>query len=201
MGMKDERTDRATETHGDAEEKRLSDSRITGPAITPSPDMAVSDLRILLWDIDGTLIRSVRTGAYKVYTIPALEDVFGTSGQLGQMRVSGMTDLQIIGEALHSEGFTHDDIHERLDQLRERFMEEMKEATGNGEQFFEVLPGVPEVGDTPNDVACARHFGARALAVGTGRLFTTEEMLACKPDAWLPDLADVELVLQTLDEL
>ncbi len=275
--MKDERTDRATETHGDAEEKRLSDSRITGPAITPSPVMAVSDLRILLWDIDGTLIRSVRTGAYKVYTIPALEDVFGTSGQLGQMRVSGMTDLQIIGEALHSEGFTHDDIHERLDQLRERFMEEMKEATGNGEQFFEVLPGVPEVlqaianhpryrsalltgnfeqaaylkmelvalahffrlpgafgdeshnrsdlpaiaaerirqhlqvdfeprqfiviGDTPNDVACARHFGARALAVGTGRLFTTEEMLACKPDAWLPDLADVELVLQTLDEL
>jgi len=53
-------------------------------------------MRILLWDIDGTLIRSVKTGGYKEYTIPVLEEIFGTSGKLAEMRVSGMTDLQIV---------------------------------------------------------------------------------------------------------
>ena len=36
--------------------------------------------RILLWDIDGTLIRSTRPGGYKEYTIPVLEELFGTAG-------------------------------------------------------------------------------------------------------------------------
>ena len=57
-------------------------------------------MRILLWDIDGTLIRSARPGGYKEYTIPVLEEVFGTSGRLADMHVSGMTDLQIVFEAL-----------------------------------------------------------------------------------------------------
>ena len=236
---------------------------------------AEESVRILLWDIDGTLIRSVRTGAYKDYTIPALEDVFGTSGQLSQMRVSGMTDLQIIAEALRDEGFTREDVLGRLDYLRKRFMEGMQKATGNGERFFEVLPGVREVlqaiadhpryssalvtgnmeqaayhkielvglsaffelpgafgdesynrndlpalaaerirkqlqldfapeqfiiiGDTPNDIACARHFGARSLAVGTGRFYSEEEIRKCGPDAWLADLSDTELVMKTFD--
>ncbi|MGH9882655.1 MAG: HAD family hydrolase, partial [Pyrinomonadaceae bacterium] len=236
-----------------------------------------SSLRILLWDIDGTLIRSLRSGAFKDYTIPVLEAVFGTAGRLSEMRVSGMTDLQIVAEALRHEGFTHEHVRERIAPLRERYMEEMKKATGNGEQFFEVLPGVREVlkavtdhpryrsalltgnieraaylkmelmglseffdlpgafgdeshdrrdlpalaverikrhlnldlqptqfiviGDTPNDIACARHFGARVVVVGTGRLFSHEDLLKCKPDALLPDLSSVELVMETLERL
>jgi phosphoglycolate phosphatase-like HAD superfamily hydrolase len=238
---------------------------------------AKESLRILLWDIDGTLIRSVRTAAYKDYTIPAMEDVFGTSGRLSQMKVSGMTDLQIVAEALRDEGFTHADVRERLDHLRKRFMEEMRKATGNGKKFFELLPGVREVlqaiadhpryrcalvtgniepaarykmelvglsaffelpgafgdeshnrndlpalaaerirkqlqlelapeqfiiiGDTPNDIACARHFGGRSLAVGTGRFYSEEEIRNCGPDAWLADLSDTELVMKTLELL
>ena len=233
-----------------------------------------SSLRILLWDIDGTLIHSLRAGGYKEYMIPAVEHVFGTAGQLAQMRVSGMTDLQIIAEALRDEGFSNENLSERLDQLRERYMLEIKRVTGNGVKFFEVLPGVCEllekvaahpryrsalltgniepvaywkmglvglsdfftlpgafgdeshnrndlpalaaerinkhlqvelephqfiiIGDTPNDIACARHFGARSLAVGTGRFYSEEEILICKPDAWLPDLSDTELVMKTL---
>lgn len=78
-------------------------------SVSPSPahPISTSDFRILLWDIDGTLIRSIRTGAFKDYTIPVLEDVFGTAGRLPEMKVSGMTDLQIVGEALRLEGFTH----------------------------------------------------------------------------------------------
>jgi len=57
------------------------------------------------------------------------------------------------------------------------------------------------IGDTPNDIDCARHFGARSVALGTGRFYSTEEILACKPDAVLPDLSDTGLVLSTLDKL
>jgi phosphoglycolate phosphatase-like HAD superfamily hydrolase len=57
------------------------------------------------------------------------------------------------------------------------------------------------IGDTPNDIDCARHFGARAVAVGTGRFYSREEILACEPDAMLPDLTDTKLVIETLDTL
>jgi phosphoglycolate phosphatase-like HAD superfamily hydrolase len=57
------------------------------------------------------------------------------------------------------------------------------------------------LGDTPNDIACARHFGARVVAVATGRVHSAEELRACQPDALLPDLLDVELFMQTLDKL
>src|SRR4030095_636937 len=103
-----------------------------------------SSFRILLWDIDGTLIHPSRRGACKDYSIPMLEEVFGTAGRLPEMIVSGMTDLQIVGEALKDEGFTHADIFERVDHLLESYMEAMRKATGNGEQFFELLPGVRE---------------------------------------------------------
>ena len=236
-----------------------------------------NDLRILLWDIDGTLIRSVRTGGYKDYTIPVLEEIFGTSGQLSTMRVSGMTDLQIIAEALRDEGFTHDDIRKRIHEVSMRITEEARRVTGNGDPFFQVIPGVREtldvldqhpryrsalltgnieamaylkmelvglekyfrlpgafgdeshdrkdlpalaaerireqlkmnlaaeqfivLGDTPNDIGCAQHFRARAVALGTGRFYTSEELLACEPDAFLPNLSDTDLVLETLGRL
>src|SRR6267142_6807479 len=236
-----------------------------------------SSLRILLWDIDGTLIRSARTGAFKDYTVPMLEEVFGTAGRLPEMRVSGMTDLQIIGEALRDEGFTNDHILERIDHLRDSYMAAMRQATGNNEEFFELLPGVREtlqavhehpryrsalltgnieqaaylkmelvglseffdlpgafgdeshdrrdlpalayerickhlqldlareqfivIGDTPNDIDCAKHFGARALAVNTGRLYGIEAVRACNPDALLPDFSDVNEVMNTLASL
>lgn len=237
----------------------------------------MSDLRVLLWDIDGTLIRSLRTGGYKDYTIPVLEEIFGTSGQLATMRVSGMTDLQIIAEALRDEGFTHDDIRKRIHEVSVRITEEARRVTGNGAPFFQVIPGVREMldvldqhpryrsalltgnieamaylkmelvglekyfrlpgafgdeshdrkdlpalaaerireqlkvnlaaeqfivlGDTPNDIGCAQHFGARAVALGTGRFYSAEELLACEPDAFLPDLSDTDLVLKTLGRL
>lgn len=237
----------------------------------------IENQRILLWDIDGTLMRSTRAGSFKDYTIPMLEEVFGTAGRLPEMKVSGMTDLQIVGEALKHEGFTHEHIRERVHDLRESYMKAMHKFTGNGEEVFEVLPGVREVlqavtehpryqsalltgniepaaylkmellgltdffplpgafgdeshdrrdlpavaferirrhlgielephqfiviGDTPNDIECAKHAGARSLAVNTGRFYAVEDLLACKPDALLPDLADLNLVMETLAKL
>ena len=75
------------------------------------------DLRIILWDIDGTLLHSRRHGAFKEYMEPALVRVFGTAGRLDEMVVSGMTDLQIFTEALRDEGFTAEHIRGRLPEL------------------------------------------------------------------------------------
>src|SRR4026207_2099719 len=101
-------------------------------------------MKILLWDIDGTLIRSTRPGGYKLYTIPVLEELFGTSGGLADLHVSGMTDLQIFVEALGNHGVTHEDLRERIHVLSERLTAEARKVTSNGGNFFELLPGVRE---------------------------------------------------------
>ncbi|MDQ3586654.1 MAG: hypothetical protein M3407_12860, partial [Acidobacteriota bacterium] len=93
--------------------------------------VAPEELRVLLWDIDGTLVRSARSGAFKDYTVPVLESVFGTAGRLHEMTVSGMTDLQIVAEALRDEGFTHEQIRARLDDLQTCYMTEMERVTAN----------------------------------------------------------------------
>jgi len=236
-----------------------------------------SSLRIVLWDLDGTLVRGKRYGVFKDYTVPMLQSVFGTAGCLPEMIVSGMTDLQIVEEALRNEGITREHIRARLDELRRCYLAEMKRATGNGNHIIEAMPGAREVleridqhprylsalltgniepaaqlkveitglakffslpgafgddsfdrrdlpaiaaqrinehlrsnlqaeqfiviGDTPNDIACARHFGARVIAVATGRVHSTEDLRVCEPDVLLPDLLDAELVMRTLREL
>ena len=240
-------------------------------------NVSTESIRILLWDIDGTLMRSTKMDSYKEYTAPMLEAVFGTAGRLHEMKVSGMTDMQIVVEALRDEGFTHEDVRERLNEVRESYMKAMHKFAGNGNQVFELLPGAREtlqavsdhpryqsalltgnikpaaylkmelmglseffplpgafgdeshdrrdlpalaakrieqhlgvtlrpdqfivIGDTPNDIACARHFGARAIAVCTGRMYPPDELRKHGPDAVLADLADVELVIRTLDSL
>lgn len=236
-----------------------------------------SDLRILLWDLDGTLVRGRRLGSFKDYTVPMLQTVFGTAGCLPELVVSGMTDLQIVEEALRPEGITREHISSRKAQLKESYIREMKRAVGEGAHVIEAMPGAHEalkavdehpryrsalltgniepaaylkveaaglakfftlpgafgdesfdrrdlpekavtrinqhlklqltpeqfivIGDTPNDIACARHFGTRVLAVGTGRIHSLEELLACEPDAFLPDLLDVDLLMKTLAKL
>jgi phosphoglycolate phosphatase-like HAD superfamily hydrolase len=57
------------------------------------------------------------------------------------------------------------------------------------------------IGDTPDDIACARHFGARSLAVATGHTYGVNDLLACEPDAVLPDLSDTEQFMRTLERL
>ncbi len=53
------------------------------------------------------------------------------------------------------------------------------------------------VGDSDNDLACARAAGVRCLLVATGRA-TMSELAALAPDALLPDLADVDAVIALL---
>ncbi len=54
------------------------------------------------------------------------------------------------------------------------------------------------IGDTPSDITCGRALGVRAIGVATGR-HDTEELAAAGAWAVVPDLADVERILQLLD--
>ena len=55
------------------------------------------------------------------------------------------------------------------------------------------------VGDTPNDLACARAGGAHCLLVATGRL-GMDELAALGADAVLQDLSDTAEVLRILTQ-
>jgi phosphoglycolate phosphatase len=234
-----------------------------------------NQVRILLWDIDGTILRSASATTFTEYTRPVLEAVFGTAGRIDEVPLTGMTDLQYIAEALASE-FTQTDIMERLQEISNRYLCEIERARSTGAEFH-VLPGVREtlkavltspryhsalltgnfestarfkvnladlwdyfdvpgafgdqaydrrelpqlaaqrirshlamelhpsqfiiIGDTPDDIACARHFGARSVAVATGHTYGVDELLACEPDAVLPDLSDTEQFMRTLERL
>ncbi len=53
------------------------------------------------------------------------------------------------------------------------------------------------VGDTPHDVRCGRHLGARAVGVGTGRS-SPEELLAAGAEAAFADFADRQSVTDAI---
>jgi phosphoglycolate phosphatase len=53
------------------------------------------------------------------------------------------------------------------------------------------------IGDTPKDLAAARHNDMKCILVGTGR-FPAEELLNYQADTCLPDLTDTAAVLQAL---
>lgn len=56
------------------------------------------------------------------------------------------------------------------------------------------------VGDTPKDLAAARHNGMKCLLVGTGR-YPVEELQYFKPDACLADLTDTAEVIDILHNI
>jgi len=97
--------------------------------------MNTTDLRILLWDIDGTILRSARATTFTEYTRPVLESVFGTAGRIYEVPLTGMTDLQYIAESLSCEGITREAIFERIGEISACYFCEIERAASNGAEF------------------------------------------------------------------
>jgi len=234
-----------------------------------------TDLRVILFDIDGTLIKTVRRKEYRGLIHGMLIEVFGTCGQITEVDFAGKTDLAIYREALDCEGITMPMIRERLPLVEAATVEILSQLAETGE-VFRPCPGVPKllealsvdkrfltslltgnverlaeaklraagiwnyfrsrgafgsddeerdhlpaiaaerisaqlgyelsperfivVGDTPRDISCARHFGARVLAVASGTQ-TLDSLQGYLPDALLPDLSDTEAVIKLLSRI
>jgi phosphoglycolate phosphatase len=238
----------------------------------------MKDARILLWDIDGTLTRSTKYGAYKEYFATTMEKVYGSRGNLDKIQASGMTDTQIMLEALSDEGFTPEKILASKKKLLKIFREEMLSVQNRGDNRYKILGGVKEllekidknplfinalltgnlsvaaeiklksaglwkyfagkpnafgeishdrrelaaqagklfnefynfnfkheqfivIGDTPNDIQCARAFGAKIVSVATGRGISKEELEKYNPDFILEDLTNTAEVLEVLSTI
>ncbi|HEY7878079.1 MAG: HAD family hydrolase [Gemmatimonadales bacterium] len=58
-------------------------------------------------------------------------------------------------------------------------------------------PAMVVIGDTPDDIACSRGIGARAIAVATGR-FSPTELEAHSPTAVFRDLSDTGQVIAAI---
>ena len=246
------------------------------PIQNPKSKIQYQNVRILLWDIDGTLLISTRQGAYKEYFAATMKKVYGSAGNLDEMQVSGKTDTQIIYEALRDEGFTIDRVFAEKNNLLELFKWEMAQVIERTKNPFRVLAGVREIlaetdvdprfcnalltgnlsvaaeiklrttglwsyfenqpnafgeishdrgelahqagklfnehfnykfqphqfiviGDTPNDISCARAFGAKSVAVATGRNHPPEELIEYEPDTLLDNLENTKRVLRVLE--
>ncbi len=97
--------------------------------------------KLLLFDIDGTLIRS--NGAGRLTLAYALERLFGTVGPLESYNMSGKTDPRIISDLLTAIGVTSKEINKHLPAIYELMAEHGQKIFKDKEMMACV--GVPEM--------------------------------------------------------
>jgi phosphoglycolate phosphatase len=103
---------------------------------------ASSSTRLVLFDIDGTLLLSDGAGRRAIHR--ALIEIFGDTGPADH-RFDGKTDPQIVRELMRSVG--HEDAHidERMEQLFDRYVICLREELEDPAHHAAALPGVPEL--------------------------------------------------------
>lgn len=101
-------------------------------------------MQLLLFDIDGTLLRS--NGAGKAAIMNALVDTFGTSGPCDNYLMAGKTDPLIISDLLGAAGKKTAEIDESLPAIYERMMFHAQKIFS--EENTSPCPGIPELLET-----------------------------------------------------
>jgi phosphoglycolate phosphatase len=100
---------------------------------------AMQTKRLLLWDIDGTLISTGAAGHYAIGRATA--ERFGGNGDLDGVEIAGRTDTSIARQVLekYGEPVTDESVHSFLNLYVELLGEELPRREGR------VLPGVLEL--------------------------------------------------------
>ena len=93
--------------------------------------------RLILFDVDGTLVRG---GPAREAFEVALEASFGTAGAIDGHDFSGKTDPQIARELLVGDGLNPDQVEEGFPRLWVRYLAELKARLAVAP--MEILPGV-----------------------------------------------------------
>lgn len=94
--------------------------------------------KLLLFDIDGTLLRC--GPQVRPLFVDALESVFGACGSLEGYDFGGKTDPSIVLDLAETTGLSQRDILERLPEMRRRYLDNLER--GLERQKMKLLPGV-----------------------------------------------------------
>jgi phosphoglycolate phosphatase len=101
-------------------------------------------MRLVLFDIDGTLLSSEGLGRASMQR--ALAEVFGSPGN-PSYRYDGKTDKQIVRDVMRLEGHSDSHIDARMDTLIVLYLEGLRAGVKSGRFNVRPLPGVVEILD------------------------------------------------------
>lgn len=101
-------------------------------------------MRLVLFDIDGTLLNSAGMGRASMQR--ALGMIFGSPGN-PSYRYDGKTDKQIVRDVMRMEGHSDEHIDARMDALIELYLDGLRAGAKSGKFNVRPLDGVPEILD------------------------------------------------------
>jgi len=96
-------------------------------------------VRLVLFDVDGTLITSRGAGRRAMRT--AFERVFGAAGGIDEYDLRGRTDTRIVHDVMGALGWAPERVKERLDDFFEAYAAGLVSEIGDGRDVV-TLPGV-----------------------------------------------------------
>lgn len=102
----------------------------------------MSDRRLLLFDVDGTLVST--DGAGRRALGRALQAVFGTTGSLDGYDLRGKTDPRIVLDVLEAVGLDREVVRARLDDCFDAYARALAGEIGSGRPV-RTLPGIEEL--------------------------------------------------------
>lgn len=101
-------------------------------------------MRLVLFDIDGTLLNSEGLGRASMRR--ALGSIFGSPGNPAY-RYDGKTDRQIVRDVMRLEGHSDEHIDSRMEKLIEIYLEGLRDGVESGKFNVHPLEGVVELLD------------------------------------------------------
>lgn len=108
----------------------------------------IDSTRLVLFDIDGTLLRA--GGIVRQAMGDALEEVFGTRGDIIDVSFIGATDLGVVHDLMGREEFSAEEIDARFPGLIETYGPILAEKLSTWDDF-KLCPGVPAILDKLKD--------------------------------------------------
>jgi phosphoglycolate phosphatase-like HAD superfamily hydrolase len=96
--------------------------------------------KLILWDIDGTLIRGARQAVVAFHA--ALRRVYELPPTIARISYGGKTDAQIVRETMLLHALDHPEITSRIPAFQAAYLDEWQHIAERLRAEVEVLPGV-----------------------------------------------------------